>query len=94
MKKGVGAGERGGEKSDRDEKEKRKRDKKMRKEAAKGVSGSMSTEELLRLDEVRRKLDVELMEIEHRLECGCVAKQSNKLKVSGDHFRCVLCVRI
>ncbi|XP_037923856.1 unconventional myosin-XVIIIa isoform X3 [Hermetia illucens] len=58
MKKGVGAGERGGEKSDRDEKEKRKRDKKMRKEAAKGVSGSMSTEELLRLDEVRRSLKI------------------------------------
>lgn len=47
MKKGVGVGD------DRDEKERRKREKKMRKEGkGTGVSGSMSTEELLRLDEV------------------------------------------
>lgn len=57
MKKGVSVIERGdrGEKLDREEKEKRKREKKLRKEAKQstsGVSGSMSTEELLRLDEV------------------------------------------
>lgn len=58
MKKGVGVvSERGerGEKLDREEKEKRKREKKLRKEAKQStssVSGSMSTEELLRLDEV------------------------------------------
>lgn len=47
MKKGVAVGD------DRDEKERRKREKKMRKEGkGPGVSGSMSTEELLRLDEV------------------------------------------
>ncbi|GAB0097353.1 PDZ domain-containing protein [Sergentomyia squamirostris] len=48
------------EKSDRDEKERRKREKKLRKEAKQGVSGggSMSTEELLRLDEVRRSLKI------------------------------------
>lgn len=37
-----------------DEKEKRKREKKLRKESKQaGLSSSMSTEELLRLDEVR-----------------------------------------
>lgn len=55
MKKGV-VSEKDREKIDRDEKEKRKREKKLRKEATKqgvgGVSGSMSNEELLRLDEV------------------------------------------
>lgn len=41
------------EKSDRDEKERRKREKKLRKEAKQVSGGSlMSTEELLRLDEV------------------------------------------
>lgn len=40
------------DKSDRDEKERRKREKKLRKENKQGVSGNMSTEELLRLDEV------------------------------------------
>ncbi|XP_055903610.1 unconventional myosin-XVIIIa isoform X4 [Eupeodes corollae] len=50
MKKGTGEKDR--EKTDREEKERRKREKKLRKEA-KGVSGSMSTEELLRLDESR-----------------------------------------
>lgn len=56
MKKGVSvasgsASDR--EKAEREEKEKRKREKKQRKEGknASGVPGSMSTEELLRLDE-------------------------------------------
>ncbi|XP_058462941.1 unconventional myosin-XVIIIa isoform X2 [Malaya genurostris] len=53
MKKGVGVSD------DRDEKERRKREKKMRKDGkGTGVSGSMSTEELLRLDEVRRSLKI------------------------------------
>jgi hypothetical protein len=59
MKKGVGVGE------DRDEKEKRKREKKLRKEGKQtgfavygNESGSMSTEELLRLDEVRKKANI------------------------------------
>ncbi|XP_055629701.1 unconventional myosin-XVIIIa isoform X3 [Toxorhynchites rutilus septentrionalis] len=53
MKKGVGVGD------DRDEKERRKKEKKLRKEGkGAGVSGSMSTEELLRLDEVRRSLKI------------------------------------
>lgn len=50
-----------GTESDRDEKERRKRDKKLRKEAKQGqsaASGSMSSEELLRLDEVRRSLKI------------------------------------
>lgn len=47
MKKGLT--ERDREKMDRDEKERRKREKKMRKEVK---QGNMSTEELLRLDEV------------------------------------------
>ncbi|XP_055903607.1 unconventional myosin-XVIIIa isoform X1 [Eupeodes corollae] len=55
MKKGTGEKDR--EKTDREEKERRKREKKLRKEA-KGVSGSMSTEELLRLDEVRKTLKI------------------------------------
>ncbi|KAH8417188.1 hypothetical protein KR222_005934, partial [Zaprionus bogoriensis] len=45
-----------------DEKERRKREKKLRKEAkgssSGGVSGSMSTDELLRLEEVRRSLKI------------------------------------
>lgn len=49
MKKGVGLTERDREKLDREEKERRKREKKMRKEVK---QGNMSTEELLRLDEV------------------------------------------
>lgn len=50
IKKGVNAN--GGPEKD-DEKEKRKREKKMRKESKQaGLSSSMSTEELLRLDEV------------------------------------------
>lgn len=55
MKKG--AYERDREKIDRDEKEKRKKDKKSRKDGKQNVSGSntMSTEELLRLDEVSVK---------------------------------------
>ncbi|XP_037808435.1 unconventional myosin-XVIIIa isoform X2 [Lucilia sericata] len=63
MKKGVSvasgsASDR--EKAEREEKEKRKREKKQRKEGkhASGVPGSMSTEELLRLDEVRRSLKI------------------------------------
>jgi hypothetical protein len=47
MKKGLT--ERDREKMDRDEKERRKREKKLRKEVK---QGNMSTEELLRLDEV------------------------------------------
>lgn len=39
--------------SDKDDKERRKRDKKDRKEKQKRDRASMSTEELLRLDEVR-----------------------------------------
>lgn len=61
MKKGVtgvtGSGERGDrDKQDRDEKERRKRDKKLRKDGKQGTtaasSGTMSSEELHRLDEV------------------------------------------
>ncbi|KAJ3650415.1 hypothetical protein Zmor_016517 [Zophobas morio] len=44
--------------SDKDEKEKRKRDKKDRKEKQKRERASMSAEELLRLDEVRRSLKI------------------------------------
>lgn len=45
--------------SDRDEKERRKREKKLRKEAKDGAArSSMSAEELLRLDEVRRSLKI------------------------------------
>lgn len=56
MKKGVSVASSGTsdrEKSEREEKEKRKREKKQRKEGknAAGIPGSMSTEELLRLDE-------------------------------------------
>ncbi|KAL9887348.1 myosin heavy chain-like isoform 2-T2 [Glossina fuscipes fuscipes] len=63
MKKGVAVASGAGsdrEKAEREEKEKRKREKKLRKEAknATGVPGSMSTEELLRLDEVRRSLKI------------------------------------
>ncbi|XP_030375800.1 unconventional myosin-XVIIIa isoform X2 [Scaptodrosophila lebanonensis] len=41
-----------------EEKERRKREKKLRKEAKGSVTGSMSTDELLRLDEVRRSLKI------------------------------------
>ncbi|XP_053683134.1 unconventional myosin-XVIIIa [Sabethes cyaneus] len=52
MKKGVST-------DDRDGKDRRKKEKKMRKESKSiGVPGSMSTEELLRLDEVRRSLKI------------------------------------
>lgn len=52
MKKGVGVGERDREKTDRD-KERRKKEKKLRKDISKqSISGTMSSEELLRLDEV------------------------------------------
>lgn len=52
MKKGVGVGERDREKTDRD-KERRKKEKKLRKDINKqNISGTMSSEELLRLDEV------------------------------------------
>ncbi|KAK0175999.1 hypothetical protein PV328_000180 [Microctonus aethiopoides] len=44
--------------SERDEKEKRKRDKKERKDVKKRDRGSMSADELLRLDEVRRSLKI------------------------------------
>ncbi|XP_076254274.1 myosin heavy chain-like isoform X2 [Rhynchophorus ferrugineus] len=44
--------------SDKDEKEKRKRDKKDRKEKQKRDRASLSTEELLRLDEVRRSIKI------------------------------------
>lgn len=44
-----------------DEKEKRKREKKIRKESKQaGLSTSMSTEELLRLDEVCEKLFIDV----------------------------------
>lgn len=53
MKKGVGVGERDREKTDRD-KDRRKKEKKQRKDINKqNLSGTMSSEELLRLDEVR-----------------------------------------
>ncbi|XP_058973998.1 unconventional myosin-XVIIIa isoform X3 [Musca domestica] len=63
MKKGVSVASSNAsdrEKAEREEKEKRKREKKLRKDGknAAGVSGSMSTEELLRLDEVRRSLKI------------------------------------
>lgn len=52
MKKGVGVGERDREKTDR-EKDRRKKEKKQRKDINKqNLSGTMSNEELLRLDEV------------------------------------------
>lgn len=54
MKKGVGAGERDREKTDR-EKDRRKKEKKQRKDIKQNISGSMSSEELLRLDEVNLK---------------------------------------
>ncbi|XP_034938214.1 unconventional myosin-XVIIIa [Chelonus insularis] len=44
--------------SEKDEKDKRKREKKERKDVKKRDRGSMSTEELLRLDEVRRSLKI------------------------------------
>lgn len=53
MKKGVGVGERDREKTDRD-KDRRKKEKKQRKDLTKqNILGTMSSEELLRLDEVR-----------------------------------------
>lgn len=52
IKKGVSVGERDREKMDRD-KERRKKEKKQRKDLNKqNLSGTMSSEELLRLDEV------------------------------------------
>lgn len=51
IKKGVSAGERDREKNDRD-KERRKKDKKSRKDVKTNIAGNMSSEELLRLDEV------------------------------------------
>lgn len=52
MKKGVGVGERDREKTDR-EKDRRKKEKKQRKDITKqNILGTMSSEELLRLDEV------------------------------------------
>lgn len=55
MKKGVSSVSGGSGGGGDDEKERRKREKKLRKEAKNAgvLSGSMSTEELLRLDEVR-----------------------------------------
>ncbi|XP_037947751.1 unconventional myosin-XVIIIa isoform X2 [Teleopsis dalmanni] len=61
MKKGVSVGSGSAsdrDKAEREEKEKRKREKKLRKEAKNAAGGSMSTEELLRLDEVRRSLKI------------------------------------
>lgn len=55
IKKGVNVAEKD------DEKEKRKRDKKMRKEKQSGLSTSMSTEELLRLDEVSTNAHKQIM---------------------------------
>lgn len=53
MKKGVGVGERDREKTDRD-KDRRKKEKNKRKDLTKqNILGTMSSEELLRLDEVR-----------------------------------------
>lgn len=55
MKKGVGVGERDREKTDRD-KDRRKKEKNKRKDLTKqNILGTMSSEELLRLDEVRFK---------------------------------------
>ncbi|XP_018790363.1 PREDICTED: unconventional myosin-XVIIIa isoform X1 [Bactrocera latifrons] len=60
MKKGVSSVSGGSGGGGDDEKERRKREKKLRKEAKNAgvLSGSMSTEELLRLDEVRRSLKI------------------------------------
>ncbi|XP_054746235.1 unconventional myosin-XVIIIa isoform X2 [Anastrepha obliqua] len=60
MKKGVSSVSGGSSGGGDDEKERRKREKKLRKEAKNAglLSGSMSTEELLRLDEVRRSLKI------------------------------------
>lgn len=55
IKKGVSAGERDREKSDRD-KERRKKEKKTRKDVKTNIAGNMSSEELLRLDEVSLRL--------------------------------------
>lgn len=52
MKKGVGVAERDREKTDRD-KDRRKKEKKQRKDITKqNILGTMSSEDLLRLDEV------------------------------------------
>lgn len=51
IKKGVSVSDRDREKTDR-EKERRKKDKKSRKDVKQNISGNMSSEELLRLDEV------------------------------------------
>lgn len=51
IKKGVSVSDRDREKTDRD-KERRKKDKKSRKDVKQSISGNMSSEELLRLDEV------------------------------------------
>ncbi|XP_004524014.1 unconventional myosin-XVIIIa isoform X1 [Ceratitis capitata] len=60
MKKGVSSVSGGSSGGGDEEKERRKREKKLRKEAKNAgvLSGSMSTEELLRLDEVRRSLKI------------------------------------
>ena len=59
MKKGVGVGERDREKTDRD-KDRRKKEKKQRKDLTKqNILGTMSSEELLRLDEVCTQWKVE-----------------------------------
>lgn len=51
IKKGVSVSDRDREKTDRD-KERRKKDKKLRKDSKQNIAGNMSSEELLRLDEV------------------------------------------
>lgn len=52
--------------SDKEEKEKRKRDKKDRKEKQKRDRASLSTEDLLRLDEVNNLWDIISVRIEFR----------------------------
>lgn len=73
MKKGVGVGtsERDRDKTDRD-KDRRKKEKKQRKDVSKtSLTGSMSSEELLRLDEVSES-DRQTMPL-NRLLIGAVA---------------------
>lgn len=72
-----------------DEKERRKRDKKLRKEAKQsGASGSMSAEELLRLDEVRRSLKIRGRRKEkEKLPSGITADYSSffaNIEISAD----------
>ena len=59
-----GLNERNDEKLDKEEKERKKKEKKARKEVKQGMAaGSMSADELLRLDEVNFQLNVCLLAV-------------------------------